>query len=358
MSSKWLTDTDRRDDFLIKFLLDKKYRIIRHSAILLFLFLVITNLRVKREFEGAYEFSSLMMSYIGIVILFYINMYFLIPRILYNRKYFYYLACLTALITVTFLITDLLNRQFIYPHRISPSAIEMSYLRRLLVVNILSITFILSSTALKLFQRWNTDTVLMNELEKHALHIELQALKNQINPHFLFNMLNNVNVLIKKDPVKASLIMIKLSDFLRYTIYENNKTKVLLQADIKFLTDFLNLEKIRRDDFDFTIENEINAPCTLQLPPNIFTTFVENAIKHSMDTRDPSYVKLKFNIVGCFLSFTCSNSKPLKTGRDSAHKGLGLTNIKRTLHILYGDSFNLDTLDDTNCFRVNLKLPL
>src|SRR6202000_1449787 len=118
------------------------------------------------------------------------------------------------------------------------------------------VLLLLPSTAFRLFQRSILDNQRIAELERISMQSELQQLKNQINPHFLFNMLNNVNVLTQQDPEKASQVLMKLSDLLRYQLYDSSREKVLLTADIRFLTDFLNLEKIRRDNFDFIVSKE------------------------------------------------------------------------------------------------------
>ena len=121
------------------------------------------------------------------------------------------------------------------------------------------------------------DTQLINELERSKTLTELEQLKNQINPHFLFNMLNNANVLTKKDPEKASQVLMKLSDLLRYQLYDSSRDKVLLTSDIHFLEDFLNLEKVRRDNFDYMISKEGNLSGVF-IPPLLFISFVENAV--------------------------------------------------------------------------------
>lgn len=142
--------------------------------------------------------------------------------------------------------------------------------------------------------------------------MELNELKNQINPHFLFNMLNGIKALVRTDPEKATLVIMKFSEFLRYQIYEYNEEKTLLRSEITFLSNFLSLEMLRRDHLSV----EINAPEPLgilngiYIPPNIFTTFVENAVKHSVSISDSdSYIRLKIAVIEDQLHFLCVNSK-------------------------------------------------
>ena len=222
---------------------------------------------------------------------------------------------------------------------------------------------VFASTSIKLFQRWARDSTKINELEKNSLQIELRELKNQINPHFLFNMLNNITVLVKKDPEKASNIILKLSDFLRYQLYDNNQHSILLLSEIQFLNDFMELEKTRRDEFNFslTIENkntDKSLISNLVLPPNLFISFVENAIKHSIDLDNPSEMSTKFIFSDKHLKFICENTKPAEVIENSKNSGLGLANVKRRLELLYGNTFTLEIDETETNYKVTLILPI
>ncbi|WP_255373441.1 sensor histidine kinase [Chitinophaga sp. CF118] len=214
-----------------------------------------------------------------------------------------------------------------------------------------------ASTAIKLFQRWIRDTERINELEKATMQSELEQLKTQINPHFLFNMLNNANVLTQKDPEKASQVLMKLSDLLRYQLYDSTRPKVLLTADIHFLEDFLNLEKIRRDNFE-SIVNKQGDISGVQVAPLLFIIFVENAVKYSMDTEKKTFVHLHFEVINDVLTFKCINSKSSSMMIKSDTSGLGLTNVKRRLELLYPGKYILDIKDKTDAFTVTLKIIL
>lgn len=123
-------------------------------------------------------------------------------------------------------------------------------------------------TAVLLFRNWIRSDQAISELQSATLQTELDLLKNQINPHFLFNMLNNANVLLKREPKEASTVLFKLEDLLRYQMEESEKEKIKLSSDIHFLKDYLQLEKIRRDDFEFCIFENGNLEKTL-IPPSV-----------------------------------------------------------------------------------------
>lgn len=349
------------NNFFLDFLILKKYRVLRHLSILIFLFFAITNYtggRVEEYPNPNIQYYILSFAYVILVIMFYINMYLLIPKLLYKKSYILYLLLLGITVSIGFLIIKTFATIYIEPYRIKNATyIEQSLLMQLFNVSFTMIPFILSSTTLKLFQRWIIDNKKINELENKALKSELKALKNQINPHFLFNMLNNLNVLIKKDQEKASQVTIKLSEFLRHHLYENNQPLVLLQSEIKFLNNFLELEKIRRDDFSFKINVKEKIDLSLQIPPNIFTVFVENAVKHSLDSNSSSSVTIDFIIEPDYINFICINTKPkLKTLEKK--KGLGLKNVKRRLELLYNTKFALNIIDLDSTYKIDLKLPL
>ena len=172
-------------------------------------------------------------------------------------------------------------------------------------------------------------------------------------------MLNNVNVLVRKDPAKASQVILKLSDFLRHQLYGNNQQEVLLSAEIVFLGDFMALEKIRRDEFSFdiTTNNKSGNP-ELILPPNLFIPFVENAVKHSFDPDDASVANVIFTIYRDKLIFECRNTKATQPVIYSGSGGLGLVNIKRRLELLYANTFVLDIEDAERSYILTLTLPL
>jgi LytS/YehU family sensor histidine kinase len=221
---------------------------------------------------------------------------------------------------------------------------------------------ILVTTMIKLFQRWTRDNERIAELKNITLTMELNELRNQINPHFLFNMLNGIKALVRRDPEKATIVILKLSEFLRYQLYENNDEKILLRSEINFLTNFLDLEKLRRDNLSTDISSQ-TTPRILNsvfLPPNLFTTFVENAVKHSVTISGAeSYIRIKIEINEGKLFFHCVNSRDSDYRPSSEkHSGLGLANIKRRLELLYADNYVLEIMPTENEHTIKLTVPI
>ncbi|WP_225876845.1 sensor histidine kinase [Flavobacterium muglaense] len=246
-----MSETLRRElidkNLMLQFFISSKYRFYRHLIMIVFIGLAIYY--SKPEYPEANETISQIIALLLFLVLVYTNMYVLVPRLLFKNKYAAYFLSVIVVISISGII-DLIYK-FIYDEgvRLDPNKEYLSFLPLSFTI----IVFVSASAAIKLFQRWMLDTQLITELEQANANAELEQLKNQINPHFLFNMLNNANVLTKKDPEKASQVLIKLSDLLRYQLYDSAREKVLLTSDIHFLEDFLNLEKVRRDNFDFFI---------------------------------------------------------------------------------------------------------
>ncbi|WP_247651661.1 sensor histidine kinase [Chitinophaga eiseniae] len=271
-------------------------------------------------------------------------MYVLVPKLLFrNRNIAYCLSVLGILVVVA-----------ICGYFFNPFNKENGL--NIPLFSFLTVLLLAASASIKLFQKGMMDKQLIYELEQSKTYAELEQLKNQINPHFLFNMLNNANVLTKKDPEKASQVLMKLSDLLRYQLYDSARDRVLLTSDIRFLEDFLNLEKVRRDSFDFLISKEGDLS-GVQIPPLLFISFVENAVKHNNDATRSSYVNLYFDVRNDELFFKCINSKPMLKSVNNTG-GLGLTNVKRRLELLFPATHRLNIEDDSERYCVTLTIKL
>ncbi|MFT3796144.1 sensor histidine kinase [Flavobacterium sp.] len=337
------------NNMLLQLFIAKKYRWLRHFTVYAVSILVLYY--SDPEYHEPVESYSRMVIFFEVMFLSYANMYIFVPKLLFRKRYVAY--AISVLFGIVFWsATQQLATRFFEPDLL-PHVEEN--------VGILSFTFVilvltLASAAIKLFQRWVYDAQRIYDLEQAKAYAELEQLKNQINPHFLFNMLNNANVLTKKDPEKASQVLVRLSDLLRYQLYDSAREKVLLTSDIRFLEDFLNLEKIRRDSFDFVIskEGELNG---VQIPALLFISFVENAVKHNNDSAKSSYVNLFFDVRNGELFFRCVNSKPIrKTVSNSG--GLGLANIKRRLELLYPATHSLEIVENAETYSVTLTIKL
>ena len=336
-------------NWMLELIISKKYRFQRH--LLLIAFCIVVLYYSPPDYVEPFETYNRVVVFFQIISLAYSNMYFFVPRFLFRKIYLSYGLFVLASMILSFYIHEAFSWWFkpdLLPYEDdSINFFTFSFMIMMLII---------ASAAVKLFQQWILDAQLIHDLDLAKTNAELEQLKNQINPHFLFNMLNNANVLIEDDPKKASQVLVKLGDLLRYQLYDSSRNKVLLTSEIHFLEDFLNLEKVRRDNFNFLIskEGELSG---VQVPPLLFISFVENAVKHNNDSTNTSYVNLFFDVRNSELFFKCINSKPAVKAVNKSG-GLGLANIKRRLELLFPSSHQLKIEDSSETYCVTLTLKL
>ncbi|MGG5207975.1 sensor histidine kinase [Chryseobacterium sp. MIQD13] len=350
-----------KETLVMDFLVEDRFKFRRHLLFLIFFFLLLYGARFWHWYSGIYQYYILLFVYAVLITMVYINIYILVPRFFFKTKYITYLILLVLMGVLGLNMISYGFKFFFEDFRVENIRKEGE--RGSIYEGILMcIPIILTTTTVKLLQKWISDSKRITELNNLTLQMELNELRNQINPHFLFNMLNNVKALTRTDPEKASAVIVKLSEFLRYQLYENGEEKTLLISEIDFLSNFLNLEKIRRENFSFDINAEAESRTVKStfIPPNLFTTFVENAVKHSVDISSKGcYVKININVENKILHFTCTNSmNPSLTVSNTNYSGLGLANIKRRLELLYGNTFSLDITSGEKEYTVNLKIPV
>ncbi|UUC45165.1 sensor histidine kinase [Flavobacterium cerinum] len=342
---------------IIACLLDDKYRLLRHGFLLVTVLLMLFYSNWFQNYNGLYKYERLICVFIMLVSLSYINMYILVPGFFFKEHYLLYLILLILVITIGVNILGMVMDYFKFSDAKEVVDRGGGYEGVFILVPI-----ILTTTTIKLFQRWTKDNRKIAELNHLTLVMELNELRNQINPHFLFNMLNGIKALVRSNPEKATFAIMKLSEFLRYQLYENNEEKTILKAEINFLSNFLDLEKLRRDKLSVRIDSTIPIQTlnTTFLPPNLFTTFVENAVKHSVNLAGAeSTVAIGIEIVGDRLHFVCTNSKdPHYIPGGPKNNGLGLPNIKRRLELLYAENYTLEINSNDMEYVVNLTIPI
>lgn len=342
------------------FLLSPHYRIHRHFLLQSAVLLITINVFWYEPLQIVSFWKRLggcLAYFLSMDTVIYANLYLLVPRFLLKNRFGSYIgaAILMNLVVITFLsITQGALFEVILPVR-NPDGFA-TFINTF--SGILTLGFVTAgSAAISLFTHWLRYNLRIDELESTTLQSELTFLKNQINPHFLFNMLNNANVLIKRNPEEASKVLFKLEDLLRYQINDSSRERVSLASDIRFLNDYLNLEKIRRDNFRFTMEQEGDIE-SIWIQPLLFIPFVENAVKHSFDSEHPSSVRVSFKVDDNRLEFHCENSKPSVAVSKGKVGGIGLANIQRRLGLLYPGCYQLELKEDETRYSVILSITL
>ena len=211
----------------------------------------------------------------------------------------------------------------------------------------------------KLYFRSQEATEALTQIEKHALERQLQYLKYQVNPHFFMNTLNNIHALVDIDPERAKASIVELSKLMRYVLYEGNNKLTPLSREEQFLRNYVQLMSMRYNTGNVSIS--LDAPDVLpdsMLPPLLLVIFVENAFKHGISYRTKSFVEISLQPHADRLLFSCRNSRPEIKHDENMKGGVGLSNVRRRLDLLFPNDYTLDIKEEEDTYTVKLEIPL
>ncbi|MEM6628765.1 MAG: histidine kinase [Bacteroidota bacterium] len=295
----------------------------------------------------------------------YFNLYFLIPRYLSKGRYTLYVILLilsilvcSALVSMGYYVHAYLSEKTLAElFGRGPSEFMYFFSQLALPSTAASMTLAMS---VKLAKNWmNTEREKLS-LQKENLETELKYLKSQINPHFLFNTINSIYVLIHKNPDLASEALASFSDMLRYQLYECNDPLIPLRKELNFIEDFVELQSLRlhedQTELCFDIHQQVDQ--SIQIAPFLILPFVENAFKHvSKGKKTANFIRMRLAM--CpekVIHMEIENSNGQDNSKISS--GIGLKNVKRRLELLYPDKHQLVISEHKKIFTVNLKLAL
>ena len=208
---------------------------------------------------------------------------------------------------------------------------------------------------IKGFIKWYDDIKLKADLNKKNFDTELALIKSQINPHFLFNTINNIDILIEKNPVKASNYLNKLSDIMRFMLYETKTEKIPLSKELNYIEKYIELQKIRTTNSEFIsylIEGNTEGSF---IAPMILIPFIENAFKHAEGIKIGNAISIKIVIKSDLIHFNCTN-KYVQNASKGENNGLGNELIVRRLELLYPNKHSLKINDNNFIFSVELDI--
>lgn len=353
--------------FFRNFLVEQEWRLWRHALFLLLLLIQFAPEMVmavdaysQHALPTAHTIAALYIcSVVSAIALIYFNAYWLLPRFLLKKKFTLYVSFTSLELIADFIITYSIQQQLSQLTNSKLTDLSSLYnfhsVPALLEAVTIPVVFLGAVLSGLLFREWILQEERARQLEQIRMHEEINQLKSQVNPHFLFNTLNNIITLIELDAVKATIITQGLADILRYNLYETSVEDVLLSREIEVQQQLLTIEQIRRHRFSCRVD--VEGDCEgVRVPPYLFINFVENAIKHSRDDLHPSFVNVLFNRGMEAVKFTCRNS--VGHGAHNQPGGLGLANVKRRLELIYGKTHMLQTRQKDNYFEVTLTIPL
>ena len=311
----------------------------------------------------ATAFKVTLIKVADLALMVYITNYLLIPKLLYKKKYILFVLAFVSMIVISSAIKmNILGRLLD-----SPALLNLTgNLKARIYDNVIPHFFlVLSGAAFKLMIDYSKMQQRMVEMAKEKAEAELNFLKSQINPHFLFNSLNSVYFLIDKNNIDARDALHKFSDMLRYQLYEMNDDTVPVEKEIQYLQDYIALQKLRKDDhyaIEFNCSPDVKG---FSIEPLLLIPFVENACKHiSHHKNQLNFIKLQLGMVKGLFNFTIENSKEHAHGAlhfekiTEKHSGIGLANVKRRLELLYPGKHILEIKNEANSFTVVLQLKI
>jgi len=288
----------------------------------------------------------------------YVHYFFILPQLLNRKNALKYFALLIPTILVFMVLRFTADHYIIDP--ISP---DQTYYKTLHLARVLSVlwsflSFMVFTSMIKLVVNWFDLENNRKQLENEKLTAELNYLKAQINPHFLFNTLHNLNYLVFSKSDSASDVIIKLSTIMRYMIYEANKAEVSISKEIQYMKDYIELERIRLNN-KITVNFDIEPNASdVKIAPLLLITSLENAFKHGISDKHPDgWINLYLRYDQSKLIYTVKNPIfPDRKPHDPS--GFGLNNLKKRLKLRYPDKHKLNIRKENNVFEISLTVDL
>ena len=275
-----------------------------------------------------------------------VNFYLCVPLLWFRKRHWQFGA---ANIVIIFLANFHLINNNISTIPDYFKAGYSSFVTISLIVNLMAIGIALS---IRYFMR-------QSERRQKEVEAELAWLKNQINPHFLFNTLNNISCLAQIDGDLTQEAVMELSDLLRYAMYDTNKPKVHLDGEVKFLQNYIELMKLRCNDmtkvnYQFSILNYQS-----EIAPLLFISLIENAFKHGVNSNAPATIDIRLEQQDNQLVFFCDNTNNPKPTKDRSGSGIGLDNTRRRLDLIYPGRYTWEqTVTPENIYHVKISISL
>lgn len=317
------------------------------------------------SFENSYGVEFFWaMAYLPLKILVaYFTIYFIIPRYFLQKKYVTATLLTILVIVIASFIQRILDIYVFYPMYyydwMSGSAFNVP---KIMKITLGLYPAVALAAFIKITKHFYSEESKSQELEQQKLRAELNFLKAQIHPHFLFNTLNNLYALTLKKSDSSPEVVLKLSELLSYMLYECNSRTVTLHKELNLIENYIALEKIRYDDrltVTYNVEGEVNKS---NIPPMLLLPFVENAFKHgTSDSLDEVWVNIDIKVEDQTLLFAVQNSNGHEPGGAEEYgyqKGIGLTNVNRRLELLYNGYYKLNTEDSSDNYKIELEIQL
>jgi two-component system LytT family sensor kinase len=310
----------------------------------------------KNQNNQWYLYSSVSTSILFTMACVYVCIYLLLPKLLGKGKYIKLIFCVIGTIMLSAILE--MTAEFVYRKLfLNQFMSSTSFFVGFVSIFVDTLTVSLLFVSITVMQFFYTKEQRDKLIEKERLEAELNFLKAQINPHFLFNALNSIYVLMEEDKQLARNILLKFSSILRYQLYECNTNFTSLKKEVAFIDDYIALEKTRNAKNLTVTVNSPKAFLNETIAPFILMPFIENAFKHISHFKEKKNT-IDITAVVVEKNFTLNIANTYEPQADKEDAGLGINNVKRRLELLYPKKYTLDIAKDGQHFCLILKLQL
>lgn len=287
-----------------------------------------------------------------LAVIIYINLLLLIPRFAQPKKWGAY--ALFLFLTFAFYVF-VKNAHDVYLYRHIMGDLGFGFFQNTFYNFSIAIFYMAFGVALHLSREWFVQRQLLRKIELERLNAELEYLKAQINPHFLFNSINTIFFQIDRQNSVARDALSAFSDMLRYQLYECNGQEIPVEKEVAYLKNYVNLQRHRLDD-NYTISLSVENMRDFSIAPLVLIPFVENAFKHVSHFPHGNEVRIELRRTGNVFNMTVFNTCHAATGVNGG--GIGLKNVQRRLELLYPNSHKLEYHNSPGSFHVNLEIAI
>lgn len=320
-----------------------------------------TNTVYFKNFQSFILFSPLsIMALLPGIVSFYCCYFLLFEKFLIPRKYglltiFFALTCLTCSLCGYGCLLLLPK------NGVTINENANGIMAALIVMSFIALVHGIIALIIRVFFQYHTETKLREVLQQKHFETELALIRYQLDPHFLFNTLNNIDILISKDYTLASRYLNKLSALLRFMLYETKTDFISLEKEISCITEYIELQKLRfsnKDYVHYSFCSPIDSYMNAVIPPMLLIPFIENSFKHATILKQGTGISIQIDIRDEKLFFSCSNSFSENPKVHSSHAGIGNDLTQKRLRLLYNNDFCLSANKENERYQVNLSLPL
>ncbi len=322
-------------------------------SIIIFLYYLYSGLAEEQKTYDVFAEGVMLLNHILLAVF---TNYFLLPRYFHKQKYWHFFGYFTISILVVGALEEGFWERIFYPKGQGAEGLNLQSLQHVIPE---FMPFVLTLFGFKIAWDYHDRQRKIDQLNSERMSSELKFLKSQINPHVLFNNLNNIYSYALDNSKKVPEMVLQLSDIMRYMLYECDEDMVPLKKEINYLTNFVRLQEIQMEGRGKVDFNVIGDPDNYEIAPLLLIAFVENCFKHSMQTKIRDiHINITIRIIDGVFDFFAENNFSDKIDLEDQEGGIGLQNVKKRLDLIYGDQADLRCEKGADSFSVNLRINL